>query len=140
MGIGSRHDWRHDGALVVQYTLGKRFAVSAVWEFISGARFTPVIGQYAIVAPTLTGVDLVPVYADINSVRLANAHRTDLGLKFRSRPGVNSRWSGSPVYNTCNRANPIGITIEQDETTNELRYQQPGLFGLIPFISYGFMF
>jgi len=137
----SRYDRRHNGAIVVQYTFGKRFAASAVWEFISGARFTPVIGQYAIVAPTLTGVDLVPVYADINSVHLANAHRLDLGLKFKSRPERKYHWEWFVgVYNTYNRANPIGITIEQDEVTNELRYEQPGLFGLIPFISYGFSF
>jgi hypothetical protein len=44
------------------------------------------------------------------------------------------------VYNAYNRANPVGITIEQDEVTGELRYEQPGLFGLIPFVSYGISF
>jgi len=137
----SRYDRRHNGAIVAQYTLGKRLAVSVVWEYISGARFTPVIGQYTILAPTLTGVDLVPVYADINSVHLSDTHRLDVGLKFKSRPGRKYRWEWfAGVYNGYNRANPIGITIEQDEVTNDLRYEQPGLFGLIPFISYGFMF
>lgn len=137
----SRYDRRHNGAIVLQYAFGKRLAVSVVWEFISGARFTPVIGQYAILAPTLTGVDLVPIYADINSVRLSNTHRLDVGLKFKSRPGRKFTWEWfAGVYNAYNRANPIGISIEQDEQTNVLRYEQPGLFGLIPFISYGFTF
>jgi hypothetical protein len=137
----ARYDRRHNGAVVMQYALSKRWAVSMVWEFISGARFTPVVGQYVVFAPTLTGVDLIPVYSEINSVKMADAHRLDLGLKFRSKPDRKFQWQWfAGMYNTYNRANPIGITIEQDENTGELRYEQPGLFGLIPFISYGFKF
>jgi outer membrane receptor protein involved in Fe transport len=137
----SRYDRRHNGAVVMQYSLSKRLAVSLVWEFISGARFTPVIGQYVVVAPTFTGVDLIPIYSGINTVKMADAHRLDLGIKFRSRPERKFQWQWfAGVYNTYNRANPIGITIEQDSNTGELRYEQPGLFGLIPFISYGFKF
>jgi len=137
----ARYDRRHNGAVVLQYSLSKRLAVSMVWEFISGARFTPVIGQYVVVAPTFTGVDLIPIYSGVNAVKMADTHRLDLGLKFRARPERKFQWQWfAGVYNTYNRANPIGITIEQDENTGELRYEQPGLFGLIPFISYGFKF
>jgi hypothetical protein len=137
----SRYDRRHNGAIVVQYALSRRWAVSMVWEFISGARFTPVIGQYAVFAPTLAGVDLVPVYSGINEVKLADTHRLDLGVKFKSKPGKKFRWEWfGGVYNAYNRASPIGIAIEQDEVDNSLRYVQPGLFGLIPFITYGFKF
>lgn len=136
----SRYDRRHNGAIVAQYKLSKRLAASVVWEFISGSRFTPVVGQYVILAPTLTGVDLVPVYSGINQVKLANTHRLDAGLKFKSRPERKFQWEWfAGVYNAYNRANPIGITIEQDDD-GTMRYEQPGLFGLIPFISYGFKF
>jgi hypothetical protein len=135
----ARYDRRHNGAVVAQYAFAKRWAVSAVWEFISGARFTPVIGQYSILAPTLTGVDLIPVYSGINEVKLADSHRLDLGIKFRSKPERKFQWQWfAGVYNAYNRASPIGIVIEQDETDNSLKYSQPGLFGLLPFISYGF--
>jgi hypothetical protein len=83
----------------------------------------------------------VPIYSGINQVKLADSHRLDLGIKFRSKPDRKFQWQWfAGVYNAYNRANPIGITIEQDEATNALRYEQPGLFGLIPFISYGFKF
>jgi outer membrane receptor protein involved in Fe transport len=135
----ARYDRRHNGAIVAQYALGKRWAVSAVWEFISGSRFTPVIGQYTVFAPTLTGVDLIPVYSKVNAVKLADSHRLDLGIKFRSNPGKKFQWHWfAGVYNGYNRASPIGIVIEQNETDGSLRYSQPGLFGLLPFISYGF--
>jgi outer membrane receptor for ferrienterochelin and colicin len=135
----SRYDRRHNGAVVTQYSLSKRFAVSVVWEFISGARFTPVVGQYILFAPTLSGVDLIPIYSGLNQVRLADSHRLDAGIKFKSKPDRKFQWEiFAGVYNAYNRANPIGITITQDDTTGELKYQQPGLFGLIPFVSYGF--
>ncbi len=134
----SRYDRRHNGAIVAQYALHKRWAVSAVWEFISGSRFTPVIGQYIVFAPTLTGVDLIPVYSGINEVKLANTHRLDLGIKFKSKPEKKFQWQWfAGVYNGYNRANPIGINIEQ-QPDGSLKYEQPGLFGLLPFISYGF--
>ena len=137
----SRYDRRHNGAIVTQYLLGKRWAASLVFEFISGARFTPVIGQYVVAAPTLTGVDLIPLYAEVNQVKLADSHRLDAGIKFMSSPGKRFQWQWfAGVYNIYNRASPVGIIIEQDEADGSLRYLQPGLFGLLPFISYGFKF
>lgn len=136
----SRYDRRHNGAIVGQYALGKRWAASVVWEFISGSRFTPIIGQYTATAPTLTGVDLIPVFSGINEVKLANAHRLDVGIKFKSRPHRHFQWEWfAGIYNAYNRANPVAITIEQDDD-GSLHYEQPGLFGAIPFISYGFKF
>ena len=135
----SRYDRRHNGAIVAQYAFNKRLAISMVWEFISGSRFTPVIGQYVLLAPTLTGADLIPVYSGINEVRLASSHRLDVGLKYKSKPDRKFQWQWFiGVYNVYNRANPVGINIEQDEVSGTLRYTQPGLFGLIPFLNYGF--
>lgn len=137
----ARYDRRHNGALVMQYKVTDRLAASMVWEFISGARFTPVIGQYVIPAPTTTGVDLVPLFPDINSVKLSDTHRLDLGLKYSSKKGRKLGWYWFVgVNNLYNRANPVGVVIEEDETDGSLRYAQPGLFGLLPFISYGFKF
>lgn len=139
--FNARYDRRHNGAVVMQYMLSKRLAASAVWEFISGSRFTPVIGQYTVLAPTLSGVDLIPVYSRLNEVRLADTHRLDIGLKLFSKPGKKFQWHWfAGVYNAYNRASPLGITIEQDETDGSLNYSQPGLFGLLPFITYGFKF
>lgn len=137
----SRYDRRHNGAVVMQYAFHEKWSVSAVWEFISGSRFTPVIGQYVVTSPTGVGVELLPVYAPLNSVRLANTHRLDLGIKYKTDP--TKRFQSEiflGVYNAYNRANPVGINVEQDERTGELKYNQPGLFGVIPFVSYGFKF
>lgn len=137
----SRYDRRHNSAVVMQYAFAKRWAASIVWEFVSGAKFTPVVGQYILFAPTLTGVDLIPVYSGINQVKMSDTHRLDVGVKYKNKPGKKIQWQVfAGAYNIYNRANPVGIVITQDEQTGELRYEQPGLFGLIPFISYGIKF
>jgi hypothetical protein len=136
----ARYDRRHNAALVLNYQLSKRWSVSSVFEFISGSRFTPIIGQYAVPSPTLVGVDLIPVYAPINSVKLADTHRLDVGIKFRPKPDkkFQGEWFAG-VYNVYNRAAPIGVII-QPNGDGSFRYEQPGLFGLLPFVSYGFKF
>jgi hypothetical protein len=134
----ARYDRRHNGAIVAQHKMGKRWMASLVWEYISGARFTPVVGQYVALAPNGAGLDLIPVFSEINSVKLSDSHRLDLGLKFMCKPASKFQWHWFVgVYNAYNRATPFGIVIKQDETDNSLKYSQPGLFGLLPFISYG---
>lgn len=139
----SRYDRRHNGALVANYNLNKRWAFSMIWEFISGARFTPITGYYAIPNTAATGVDLIPTYPDRNSVKLADTHRFDLSiiLKGKQKPGRN--WQGDwhfSLYNVYNRATPISISIVYDEATESYRYEQPGLIGLLPSVTYNFKF
>lgn len=137
----ARYDRRHNGALVAQYLLGKRLMASLVWEYISGARFTPVVGQHLALAPNGSGLDLIPEFSPINSVKLSDAHRLDLGLKYFNKPGKQFKWNlFVGVYNVYNRATPFGIVIKQDEKDHSLHYSQPGLFGLLPFVSYGCKF
>jgi hypothetical protein len=136
----ARYDRRHNAAIVMNYQLSRKWSVSTVFEFISGSQFTPIIGQYAVPSPTLVGVDLIPVYAPINSVKLADTHRLDVGIKFRPRPDkkFQAEWFAG-VYNVYNRAAPVGVFI-MSNGDGSFRYEQPGLFGLLPFVSYGFKF
>lgn len=137
----ARYDRRHNIAVVANYQFAKRWSFSAVWEFISGSRFTPIIGKYVVPAPTLLGASIIPVYAPINSVKLADTHRLDLGLKFKPSP-LGKRFQGEwffGVYNVYNRATPVAIAIVSNGD-GTFRYEQPGVFGFLPFVSYGFSF
>ena len=94
-----------------------------------------------MLAPTLTGVDLIPLFSEVNAVKLADSHRLDVGIKFMSKRGKRFQWHWfAGVYNVYNRASPVGMIIEQNEADGSLRYLQPGLFGILPFVSYGFKF
>ena len=137
----ARYDRRHNGALVMQYAFHDRWSASMVWEYMSGSRFTPIIGQYVVLSPVVSGVDLIPEYSEINAVKLSDTHRLDLGLRYRSKADRRFRWDlFIGANNVYNRASPIGIFIEQDEADGSLHYTQPGLFGLLPFINFGFNF
>jgi hypothetical protein len=134
----ARYDRRNVGAIVTQYQLTSRVSASLVWEYISGSRFTPVVGQYVNVAPNYSGIEVVPIYSGVNAMKLSDSHRLDVGLKFLNKPSAKFQWSWSAgVYNAYNRATPIGVIMDFDEETKSIKYTQPGLFGLLPFVSYG---
>jgi len=137
----ARYDRRHNLSLVTNYKPGKRITISAVWEYISGARFTPLIGYYAVPNAALTGVDLIPLYPERNSVGLNDTHRLDLSITLHGKKKANRSWYGEwqlSLYNAYNRATPIAITLNYDEARNAYFYEQPGLFGALPSITYRF--
>ena len=124
-------------AIVTQYALNKNWSVSAVWEFFQVHALPGGWSVRNFIAHWY-GVDLLPVYA-LNSVRLANSHRLDLGIKFKSNGDKRFQ---SEVFQACTMpapGQPIGISVEQ-KANGELKNTQPGLFGTIPFVSYGFKF
>jgi hypothetical protein len=139
----ARYDRRHNVSIVTNYDIAERWRLSAVWEFLSGARFTPIIGYYGVPNSAATGVDLIPVFPERNSVQLADAHRLDLSITFKGKQRSNKNWYGEwqfSIYNAYNRATPVAINIVYNEETDSYSYEQPGLIGLLPSISYNFKF
>lgn len=143
----AKYDRRHDISIVTSYDLSKRVTVGAVWVYSSGAQFTPQIGQYFVPNQTLTGVDRIPIYSERNAVSLSASHRLD--LNFTIRPKREKRWYGEwqiGCYNLYNRATPYRVDIEfrEKQTANGTEfsqgYEQPGLFGFIPYFTYNFKF
>ena len=139
----ARYDRRNNASIVGNYQLNKRWTFSAVWEFISGARFTPIIGYYGVPNASFTGVDLIPQYTERNAVKLADTHRLDVSIILRGKEKPGKKWRGDwhfSVYNVYNRATPIAIDIIFEEETGSYRYEQPGLLGLLPSVTYNFRF
>jgi hypothetical protein len=136
----AKYDRRHNLSIVGFYHISKRATLSFVWEYISGARFTAVIGQYATLNPLNLGVDVFNIYTDRNKVALSDAHRLDIGLTLKNKPHkkVQGEWQFG-IYNLYNRATPIALEIEQNDS-GQFMYQEQGLFGLLPSISYSFKF
>jgi hypothetical protein len=136
----ARYDRRHNVVLVGAFDLSPRFTFSATWVFLSGARFTPPVGQYLIPNTGLSGVDVLPVYTARNSVQLPSAHRLDVNLIIKRKPA--RKWSGEwhlGAYNVYNRTQPFRIDVAQDRNGN-YQYQARGLFGFIPSVAYNFKF
>ncbi|WP_187696577.1 TonB-dependent receptor [Xanthovirga aplysinae] len=134
----ARYDRRHNFALAGTYKFHSRWAFSAVWEFQSGARFTPLTGQYVVLTPGIGGLETIPLYTSKNGVKLPDSHRMDLSLSFFTNPQkkFKGEWSIN-IYNVYNRAMPYTINVTK-KPDGGLQYEQPGLFGLIPSISFNF--
>lgn len=139
----AKYDRRHYITNVLIYTINKRLSASCIFEFATGARFTPVIGQYLQPNAGLTSVDIIPIYAERNSVRLSSSHRLDINFIIKSKPKEKAKFTYEwhlGAYNVYNRATPYQIRIVQDPNTGKFQYEQPGLFGFIPSIGWNFKF
>ena len=137
----AKYDRRHILSFVGNWEINKRFIFSAIWEYNTGSRFTPLRAQYLFPNAGLTNIDFVPVYSKRNEFRLSDSHRLDVNFVIRNKrtKRFKSEWHLG-AYNAYNRASPFSIRVRLDEDTGELKYEQPGLFGFIPSIAYNFNF
>ncbi len=136
----ARYDRRHNISVVGIYQFNPRLSFSATWVFLSGARFTPPIGQFGITNSGYSGIDVLPIYTSRNSIKLPNSHRLDVNLIIKNKP--TRRWAGEwhlGAYNAYNRSQPYRIDLRKDKNGNYQYYTQ-GLFGFIPSIAYNFKF
>jgi hypothetical protein len=138
----AKYDRRHYLTFVGVYNISPRLSFSAIWEYCSGARFTPVVGEYFQPNASMTGVDIIPIYAKRNSVRMSTSHRLDINFIIKSKVKEGKKYSSEwhlGGYNIYNRATPFQINVEQN-ADGSFKYVQPGLFGFIPSIGYNFKF
>lgn len=136
----AKYDRKHYLTAVGVYDLSPRVSFSAIFELATGARFTPIIGQYLQPNAGLTSVEIINVYAERNSYKMSTSHRLDINFVIKSKPEKKYAWEWHfGGYNVYNRATPFRIGIDFDEN-GTMKYTQPGLFGFIPSIAFNFKF
>ena len=136
----AKYDRRHYLTIVGTYALTDRVYFSAIFEYATGARFTPIIGQYFQPNAGLNDIEIIPIFAEKNSYKMSASHRLDVNFVFRSKPDkkFQTEWHVG-AYNVYNRATPYQIKIKQTED-GAMKYTQPGLFGFIPSVAFNFKF
>lgn len=136
----AKYDRRHYLTVVGVYNINPRLSFSGIFELCSGARFTPIIGNYLQPNSSFTGVDVIPIFAERNSYRMSTSHRLDVNFIIKSKAGKKyaSEWHLGG-YNVYNRASPFQIKVEENKDGSR-KYTQPGLFGFIPSIGYNIKF
>ena len=108
----------------------------------TGARFTPIIGNYFMPNAGMTGVEIIPVFATRNSYKMSTAHRLDINFIIKSKVVEGKKYSSEwhiGAYNVYNRAAPFQIKVVQNDD-GSFKYTQPGLFGFVPSIGFNFKF
>ncbi len=136
----AKFDRRHDLSMVTIWKISKRLSLSTVYSYLSGARFTPQVGQYLVPNPSLTGVETIPIFAERNSTRLTAANRVDINFIIANKPSkkFRSEWHLS-CYNLLNNPTPIRVNLVFSETRGYY-YEQPSFLGRVPSIAWNFQF
>ena len=139
------YDRRHNLTAVVLHQLSTRFNLTGSFVFSSGNPTT--LPQSRFIYQDIYGANynVVPVYPERNTYRLASYHRLDLGVVYKLRPRHGEQDLTLSIYNAYNHRNPYFIYFDQikDEQTNLVigyRARQVSLFPVIPAITYNFKF
>src|SRR5690606_14905903 len=137
----AKYDRRHDFSFVMNVEISKRVTFSSVWVYSSGSKFTAQIGQYLLPNPTLTGIDIIPIYTRRNEVSMSPSHRLDVNFTIKNKlhKRLRSEWQFG-CYNLYNQTTPYRVRTVPTEDGMGYKYEQPGLFGFIPSVAWNFKF
>jgi hypothetical protein len=149
----TRWDRRHDLNVVLMYTLSPRVDLGFVFVYATGNAITLPVSRYFFEG------NLVQVYGERNSFRMAPYHRADFSLNVKGKltrtrfdaelnqlveepRKFKSSWNFS-VYNLYNRMNPYFIYFATKDTNNggfQITAKQVSLFPILPSITWNFEF
>jgi CarboxypepD_reg-like domain/TonB-dependent Receptor Plug Domain len=138
-------DRRHNLTVVGIYKLSRRIHLTSSFIFTSGNPTTLAAGRFFFSDLPGNDIDLVPVYPDRNTYRLAPYHRLDLGVVLKMRPRHGESDLTLSIYNAYNRRNPyfvyydipVGLTAD---LPGQPIPKQVSLFPIIPALTYNFKF
>ncbi|HNR27606.1 MAG TPA: TonB-dependent receptor [Bacteroidales bacterium] len=128
-------DRPHNVNIVLFYDISPRLQASLNWIYATGMPITLPEGRYWFYN------ELIPVYTERNSYRIADYHRMDASLNIRlGKPG--KRWKNSlniSIYNLYGRKNPWAINYRMN-TLGEQYLEMTYLFSVVPSITWNFTF
>ena len=137
----SRNDRRHDLSVVANYELNKKWKLSSVFVYGTGAAISVPERFY------LVGGVLTQEYSRINAYRMAAYHRIDIAATYTPKRKENSKFNSNwvfSIYNLYSRQNPYFIYYDQEGSaaTGDLKVsaKQVSLFPIIPSVTWNVKF
>lgn len=135
------YDKTHAVNVMLNYDFSEQWSASAIWIYATGNPTTYPVGRFII------NGEIFPIYSERNAGRFPDYHRLDLSVTYRPKRAASKRWRGEwnlSVYNAYNKKNPWTISFRQEPNGTpdagkpyaEMIY----LFGIVPSISYNFIF
>lgn len=139
-----KYDRRHNLSIAVSYQLTKRWTLSSVFVYSSGAAFTVPSGRISTLNSGTIFEGNYYVYEGRNNYRLAPYHRLDISATHKKTSKIFKKhfereWVFG-VYNAYSRQNPYFIYFEIDALTNKPKGKQVSLLPIIPSVSFNFKF
>ncbi|MDX2129375.1 MAG: TonB-dependent receptor [Chloroherpetonaceae bacterium] len=133
----SNFDKTHNLSVVGTYQLSKRWSVSSVFVFSSGAPINYPVGRYQFSNLIVALYD-----GSRNQQRLPSYHRLDVSFRYDSEAteGFRSAWVFG-IYNLYNRLNAASIVFrENEDTPGQTQAIQTSFFGIVPSVTWEFKF
>ncbi len=152
-----KYDRTHDISIVYLQKIKSNIQFSATWVYGTGNPYTLAAGKFKIITGTdndLTNQSTYfiygQVYNDLNSYRMRDYHKLDVGINFNKTVKRGERTWSFNIYNLYNRQNPyyyfLDTTYQFDqkgrvipEATKTVLKQQ-SYFPIIPSFSYSLKF
>jgi len=144
-----RYDRRIQTNIAFIYNLNSRISISGTWTYASGEAITLPKGKYG------QQDEDVFIYDGINSFRMKDYHRLDIGLNFTKKKKWGTRIWNISIINVYNHQNPyyyyfdreeVLVDVESDNgvgvigVPGDMKLYQQCLFPFLPSISYSFKF
>ncbi|MCK9303666.1 MAG: TonB-dependent receptor, partial [Bacteroidales bacterium] len=125
--------------IVVMHNLNKNINFSLTWVYGTGNAITLPVSAYSIM--TETGLEQIYVYEGINTFRMRDYHKMDIGFNFNKEKKWGTRTWSISVYNLYNRKNPYYYFFEKkSNNSDEVVLKQLSMFPIMPSVSYSISF
>lgn len=131
-----KYDRTHDFNIVLIYNFNDNVNLSASWIYATGNCITLPIGSYSIL--TEDGLQKVYIYDGINTIRMKDYHKLDVGINFSKQKKRGVRTWNISIYNVYNRQNPSYYYFSN--YNGKIHLWQECLFPIMPSISYSYSF
>ena len=135
-----KYDRPHDISIVIIHKLNKNINFSLTWVYGTGNPITLPVGSYSIM--TEMGLGQIYIYEGINTFRMRDYHKLDIGFNFSKEKKWGTRTWNVSVYNLYNRKNPYFYYFESKYyyVGSETVLKQLSLFPIMPSVSYSISF
>ncbi|QEH43831.1 TonB-dependent receptor domain-containing protein [Chitinophaga sp. XS-30] len=142
-----KYDHRHEIEVVLSQQLGKRWELSANWQFNTGMPLTLPTGSYEQVTeptpgfpPPATPPGEVDVVEKRNFLRMQDMHRLDISATHTKQRKNTAYILTFGFMNVYNRQNPFFYYYSRNEQTRERQLTMLSILPILPSISYAIKF
>lgn len=146
-----KYDRPHDISIVYLHRIKSNIQLSATWVYGTGYPFTLAAGKYLMPGGPGNAFNYTgQVYNDLNSYRMRDYHKLDVGVNFHKTVKLGERTWSINIYNLYNRQNPyyyfLETEVQYDQAGREIPeskktlLKQQSYFPIIPSFSYSLKF
>lgn len=140
-----KYDRRHDVEIVLTQRLGKRWELSAQWQYSTGAPLSLPVGSYEQQeepSPHTPGggpPNEIDIVGNRNMLRMQDVHRLDIGATHVKQRKKTRYTLNISLYNTYNQKNPFFYYYKRDDA-GKRELTMLSILPILPSVTYAIRF